>query len=249
MTFPTEVSRQLEFYVYRLLDPRNGETLYVGKGKGDRVFAHVNGALKVSDSVESDDDAATLKQRRILEIMRAGLTVVPIIHTHGIEDEATAYRIEAAVMDCFPGLANRVGGHGSTDYGSAHVSQVIARYAAPELTPKHRLLLINVGRSSQDRDPYEAVRAAWRLNPASAEQQDYVLGHAGGIVIGVFKATSWMPVTPESFPGRVGSSEERGRWGFEGTPASADIASLYIGSRVPPARRGAANPIRYLAPE
>ena len=27
--------------VYRLIDPRNGETFYVGRGKGNRVFSHI----------------------------------------------------------------------------------------------------------------------------------------------------------------------------------------------------------------
>ncbi len=39
--FPPEVVTRLGTYVYRLLDPRNGETFYVGKGKGNRVFAHI----------------------------------------------------------------------------------------------------------------------------------------------------------------------------------------------------------------
>lgn len=37
--FSNEVKEKLKFYVYRLVDPRNGRTFYVGKGKGDRVFA------------------------------------------------------------------------------------------------------------------------------------------------------------------------------------------------------------------
>lgn len=38
--FPPDVARKLKTYVYRLIDPRNGETFYVGKGQGNRVFAH-----------------------------------------------------------------------------------------------------------------------------------------------------------------------------------------------------------------
>jgi hypothetical protein len=45
--FPAEVAKKLGYYVYRLIDPRNGETFYVGKGKG-RVFQHARGALKLS---------------------------------------------------------------------------------------------------------------------------------------------------------------------------------------------------------
>ncbi|GAB0612904.1 hypothetical protein NB16F74_47760 [Escherichia coli] len=29
-SFPPEVAERLQYYVYRLIDPRNGETFYVG---------------------------------------------------------------------------------------------------------------------------------------------------------------------------------------------------------------------------
>ncbi len=28
------------YYVYCLVDPRNNQTFYIGKGKGNRIFAH-----------------------------------------------------------------------------------------------------------------------------------------------------------------------------------------------------------------
>ena len=37
-SFPRGVAERLNWYVYRLTDPRNGETFYIGKGKGDRIF-------------------------------------------------------------------------------------------------------------------------------------------------------------------------------------------------------------------
>ena len=40
--FSREVKELLKHYVYRLVDPRNNETFYVGEGYGDRVFAHAN---------------------------------------------------------------------------------------------------------------------------------------------------------------------------------------------------------------
>lgn len=33
--FPHEVSEAIGFYVYRLVDLRNAETFYIGKGKGN----------------------------------------------------------------------------------------------------------------------------------------------------------------------------------------------------------------------
>ena len=45
-SFSPEVVERLNYYVYRLIDTRDGQTFYVGKGKGNRVFAHVNDAMK-----------------------------------------------------------------------------------------------------------------------------------------------------------------------------------------------------------
>ena len=44
--FSDETAERLGYYVYRLIDPRNGRTFYVGKGKGNRVFEHIKCALK-----------------------------------------------------------------------------------------------------------------------------------------------------------------------------------------------------------
>ena len=51
--FPIAVASKLKTYVYRLIDPRNGETFYVGKGKGNRVFAHVCAEKKISKGMIS----------------------------------------------------------------------------------------------------------------------------------------------------------------------------------------------------
>jgi hypothetical protein len=59
--FPPGVAEQLNWYVYRLIDPRNGETFYVGKGQRDRIFQHAKGAL----SAATDEDTADLKFSRI----------------------------------------------------------------------------------------------------------------------------------------------------------------------------------------
>ena len=50
--FPAEVIDKLRNYVYRLIDPRNGETFYVGRGVGNRLFSHIRDELgKESDEV------------------------------------------------------------------------------------------------------------------------------------------------------------------------------------------------------
>ena len=101
-SFPAGVTEQLKWYVYRLIDPRNGETFYVGKGQGNRVFAHAKGDYMptvsqntVSSDEEREDDA-DLKLQRIKEIKSVELDVGHVIHRHGIEQEWVAYEVEAA---------------------------------------------------------------------------------------------------------------------------------------------------------
>ena len=43
-TFPTSIHEKIGFYVYRLINPSNGETFYVGKGYVNRVFDHIKAA-------------------------------------------------------------------------------------------------------------------------------------------------------------------------------------------------------------
>lgn len=101
--FPADVERKLKTYVYRLIDPRNGETFYVGKGQGNRVFSHIRAEQNL------DGDELDNKVRRIREIRLAGFEVAHVIHRHGM-DERTALEVEAALIDAYPGLQC----HGST---------------------------------------------------------------------------------------------------------------------------------------
>src|SRR5713101_4222116 len=138
-SFPADVARELKTYVYRLIDPRNGETFYVGKGRGDRVFSHIRAQV--------EGDELDNKLKRIREIRLAGFEVAHVIHRHGMDDK-TAFEVEAALIDAYPGLTNIVGGAGSTDYGAMHAQEIVSRYSAEPANFDHvRALLISVNRS------------------------------------------------------------------------------------------------------
>ena len=124
--FPTSIHDELGYYVYRLIDPRNGETFYVGKGKGDRVFEHARGNFELASEY-----AAGPKQERINEILTYGHQVIQVIHRHGLTNHV-ATEVEAALIDAYPGLANLQLGKGSKDRGVRHTEDVISQYAATQ---------------------------------------------------------------------------------------------------------------------
>ena len=236
--FPPEVIEKLKTYVYRLIDPRNGETFYVGKGKGNRVFAHIHG----EQGIEGDD--LDNKMKRIHAIRLAGFEVTHVIHRHGMDD-VTAYEVESALMDAYPGLTNEAGGVGGNEFGAMHALEIIREYAAEAAVFRHDAILISVNRTALA-EPllYEATRYAWKINPAKARKAEVVLATVQGIIKGAFIADEWLEATAANFPGR---QDVPGRYGFIGHEAPEDIQLAYIGKRVPDEYRkqGAANPIKY----
>lgn len=236
-SFPAYVTRKLKTYVYRLIDPRNGETFYVGKGQGNRVFAHI----RAEQNLEGDELDNKLK--RIRDIRVAGFEVAHVIHRHGMDDK-TASEVEAALIDAYPGLTNIVGGSSSNDYGAMHAKEIVSRYCAKPAVFQHKALLINVNRSATETSLYEATRYAWKINKSMAEQAEVILATRLGVIVGAFIAHRWLEAKTSNFPGRESAP---GRFGFEGEEAPDDIKKLYVGKRVPDEYRkpGAANPIKY----
>jgi hypothetical protein len=228
-------------YVYRLIDPRNGETFYVGKGKANRVFAHVKG------DIDADDDTITDKLQRIRDIRRDGFEVTHVIHRHGMTEEM-AFEVEAALIDAYPEARNLVSGHASDLRGLMHARQIIERYEAKEAVFEHSAVLITINQSAEDRDAYEAVRYAWKLDPKKAARSELVMAVDRGLIVGVFVAEKWLQATTANFPGTA--ADRPGRWGFVGHDAAEDIKKLYMRCRLPKHMRkpGAANPIRYAEP-
>src|SRR6266542_1077169 len=218
--FPVDVVRKLKTYVYRLIDPRNGETFYVGKGQGNRVFSHV----RAEQNLEGDD--LDNKIKRIREIRLGGFEVAHVIHRHGM-DERTAFEVEAALIDAYPGLTNVAGGTG--DYGAMHAKEIIRRYSAEPAVFRHKALLISVNRSAAERSLYDATRYAWKISKAKAKQAEVILATMQGLIVGAFIAHDWLEATVANFPGRAEFDGVPGRLGFVGKEAPDEIKRLYVG--------------------
>lgn len=246
--FANEVSEKLGWYVYRLIDPRNGQTFYVGKGRGNRIFAHVRGvAAEIIDTdrdAEVDEDSESLKIQTIREIRKANLAPLHVIHRHGLSEDV-AFEVEGALIDAYPGLTNMVGGHGNGERGCRHVEQIVRLYRAEPMIPYEDLILIYVGKAlDEGRDVFEAVQAAWRMSKKEAEKRRLVLAYDGGIIQGAFRPTQWLSATKANFPQLPHDID--GRIGFYGVPAD-DVWQLYVGKRAPPRKRGTQTPFTYIS--
>lgn len=92
------------YYIYFLIDPRNEEIFYIGKGKGNRINDHVKNARKgVIDNVK--------KYQRINEIHDAGYEVT-LEKKHIYLSEREAYKLERELIADYKylGLTNIQGG-------------------------------------------------------------------------------------------------------------------------------------------
>ncbi|ANY18673.1 hypothetical protein A6F68_00137 [Tsuneonella dongtanensis] len=237
--FRDEVIEQLGFYVYRLVDPRSGETFYVGKGRGNRVFHHAAGEKSPEGSILSP------KLALIAQIKTAGHEVDHHIHRHGM-DEPTAYEVEAALIDVYPSLLNSVAGHRSDLFGAARTTDLVARYQAEPASWEHNCLLVGVRNTVDDRGTYEAARFAWKLNRKHLPKLDLVVAVRGGLILDAFRPNEWLPGTLENFPNAPHAMPDR--LGFVGERAAPELRNMYVGKRLPRWCKLSQAGIRYVGP-
>ncbi|WP_242964431.1 GIY-YIG nuclease family protein [Eubacterium sp. An3] len=117
-----------DYYVYGLIDPRNKQIFYIGKGTGNRVFEHERESIVNPDSEK-------LKLKTIADIKSKGLDVEKIIINSNLT-EAEAFAAEASLINAFNyisdiGLSNIVSGHHSSE--ALSVEEYEKEYGAVEL--------------------------------------------------------------------------------------------------------------------
>ncbi len=240
--FSIEVIEQLQYYVYRLIDPRSGQTFYVGKGKGNRVFAHVNDALKTfnGESYEdSDEDDVSSKIQQIRDIRNAGLEVIHVIQRYGLT-EKEALEVEAALIDAYGELTNIQSGHApERGVNNAVVLQRELSYEEYE-EPEFKYIIIKINErvlQERDNDIYETVRSAWKVNLKKVQDYKYCFAVLNGVVRNVYYIEKWIP----DHRGRDG------RYEFSGKEAPDEIRKQFVNKRLPEKyrKKGMASPVLY----
>jgi len=234
--FPISVIERLGYYVYFLIDPETKQVFYIGKGIGNRVFAHANAAIS--------DLASDEKLDYIRQIHDKGLTVAHVIHRHGLT-EKEAFEVETALIDYvgIEALTNRIRGFSSDDRGIMGVADIITKYAAPEVDISEPTILITINRlyrkgMSSD-ELYEVTRGNWVIG-VRRNKARYAFGVYNGVIRAVYTIEKWY-----SAPNRDPLQKNSKRWRFEGSVAY-ELQHYVGGSTIRYATLGAQNPIRYI---
>lgn len=248
--FPLSIIEKLNYYVYLLIDPETNQIFYIGKGIGNRIFAHANATI--FDAAPSD------KLDKIRDIRTRGLEVKYIVHRHGLT-EKEAFEVEAALIDFMglSGLTNQVQGYDSDDRGQMSVVEVIAKYEAPIVEISEPVILITVNRyyrrGMSTEMLYEITRGQWVLG-IRRNKAKYAFAVYKGIIREVYKIENWHPAPigdtelkrQWAAENSINSEAKRKeRWQFEGEIATS--LGHYVGGSVENySKMGAQNPIRYV---
>lgn len=183
------------FYVYALIDPRNNQVFYIGKGIGNRVFSH-----EIESGKSPKSEKAKLK--RIQEIEAAGFDVKRIIVNWSMT-ESEAFAAEAALINMLSFLSadmltNAVAGHHVHEamtvedfdllYGAEHLKQEDIQ---------HSIMVIKINKlyrkGMNPKELYDIVRGNWRASMVSIQKRnvEYVFGVYNQLIVAVYKPDEW----------------------------------------------------------
>jgi len=231
------LKESLGHYVYLYINPLDNKIFYVGKGKGDRV-------LHFDD--ERNDQCAEV----IDKIKKEGKEPLIEILVHGLNDDFTAKKIEAAAIDLIgiENLCNKIRGWESVDFGRMGLAELIPIYKREKAIIEEPVIIIRINKlyhyGMTDRELYDATRGIWKIGE-NRDDAIYAFAVFGGIVREVYKIREWLPAgTTMSTRGDLTCG---GRWEFVGEVAEEKIRAKYLFKSVEEyLSNHAQNPIRYV---
>jgi len=241
LRLPPGIAEKLGHYVYLYINPETGQPFYVGKGKGNRVYAHLK------------DDTDCEKIRIIRRLQRKGKEPRIEILIHGLADETTALRVEMAAIDLIGinNLANEVRGFESGIYGRTKLDDLIVQIQQPPVNIIHPVILIRINKlfvyGMTDEAIYDATRGVWKMGERRLNAQ-YAFAVYDGLVREVFHIESWHTGGTTPYTTRKAEDVDRPeRWEFVGKVAEKAIRNRYRHKSVReylPANTQ--NPVRYV---
>lgn len=240
--FSPAVVQKLGYYVYIYINPLDDIVFYVGKGKGNRAFTHL------------DDPGPSERATMIKDIRAAKLEPKVEILVHGLKDEKTALKIEAAIIDLLGKgkLTNKILGYHSKSHGRMTIEQVTALYDAVPVTIVDPVILIRISRmyrhTMSPLEIYEATRAYWKVG-SRREKVKLALAVHAGVVREVYEIAAWFQAQTTFLNRPHTKVHDPKRFEFVGRIAQDDIRTKYLQKSVSHyLPKSAQNPIQYVIP-
>lgn len=217
-------------YIYCEIDEDNRRIpIYVGKGRAERFFSHLNDL----------NDQSSSKNRRLSSLLRERRLGIDIL-AYNLSDKV-ALAIESACIDLMgiENLENLVRGNGKN----------IKRVRLEELTnlltereveveKDHRGVAILINRDYKptfgDLETFEITRGIWGKRIVTAcETNEVRFAYAtfNGVVKEVYQIHSWVPAGTQQYFTRTLDPErlKNARWEFVGKKAPDKVRQLYLG--------------------
>ena len=237
--FSKEIKKALKYYVYLFSNPITGEIFYVGKGKGDRVFFHLE------DTNENE------KVKKIKEIRSQGREPKIEFLVHGVEDEVTIKKIEAAIIDLIGKnkLTNKIGGYESSYFGRMDLNQIKARYTSDEANITEKVVLIKLSTTFRyNMEPFELydyTRGIWKVAENRRNEITHAFAVYDGIIQETYNVLQWFKAGTTYANRDYDEWDITGRWEFIGS-ISEEMRTKYRYKSVEHYwSANAQNPIRY----
>jgi len=244
-SFPADIIEKLDYYVYVYIDPFTDSIFYIGKGKNNRCFSHLNNLDKSE------------KSKRIIEIKDKGKEPRIEILAFGL-NETSALRIEAAAIDLIgiKKLTNLQKGHQSDDLGRKTLDDLTALFHSKQVNQfDENFALIRINKTYKSGMPsselYEYTRGIWKIGKETRNKLKYACCVYNGVIREVYKIEEWFPAGSTIYSHRtdIESRVNSGRFEFIGNIADHNIKKKYNYKSVSHLfKKGFISPILYVGP-
>ena len=240
--FDDIAAKKIGFYVYALQDPSTDTIFYVGKGVENRWYSHI------TDSRKSEIGAPSEKLEMIRAIEKRGESVKVWIVRHGIQDEKTAYEVEAAVAHTLKIIGSAVSSAHMVDLknlvethhperGLISVGRAQSLYnarRAPEITVP--CVLVKVSRlwnpEMSDEEVMEATVGWWPYQK-KAHHAKYAFAVSRGTIRGIYRIAEIRDRREGDRDWEHDLGKKRPRWGFpDGCVSATELIDDFLDTSV-----------------
>ena len=227
-----EFLRSLKYYVYvycEITEDNKRNPIYIGKGKTDRCFSHLNNL----------DDLSSSKNKKIKSLIQEDKLSIDIL-AYGL-DNKTSLAIESACIDLMgiDNLTNIVRGQGD-NFKRMPLNQLtnLKMEKTVKIKSEHSGVAILINKdytpNMGDLELFEITRGIWpesQKSVAFKTNSKYAYAIHKGVIKEIYEIYDWVPAGTQEYFTRELNPDRLAKcpWEFIGRKAPNELRELYIG--------------------